>query len=189
MILLGVDEPQEIGEVLQRYVKIRRRGIRVGYIIHAGNYSVECHRILIDDYIQKLQEEKEDNIIGLFTENCDLSILFIIGYFTPMMMNIVVRRETYTNSLIKLILRKITPITLDSDNEMILFLKNLHNQLEERERISEINKLTEVKGIGVIKAKHLLEKFGSFECVKETPSHELLNYGISLDVIKELKRR
>lgn len=189
MILLGSDEPKEIGEVLRRYVEVGERGTRLGYIIHVGDYSVECHRVLIDDYIQKLYENVEDGFQNLFIGKTNLSILFIIGYFTPSMMDVVIRRETYINSLIKLLVKRIVPIVLESDYEMIIFMKNLHSVLMKEEKINEINKLIEIKGIGFTTAKMLLKKFGSIENIKNTPAYELINCGISLNVIKELKRR
>jgi len=188
VIVVSRSEPEEIFEVLSRYVKVKRYGSSTGYKVYVGSITVECNRILIDDYIQKLSEGKEDEIFEKFSEDGDYSILFIIGYFSPMIMDVVVRRETYINSLIKMISRKITPIILESDYDMILFLKNLYSYLEKEERIPEINELMEIKGVGFTRAKLLLEKFGSIENIKKASLSKLVECGISLDVAWEIRK-
>jgi len=188
VIVVSESEPEEIFEVLGRYVKVRRYGINTGYRMYVGSTTVECNRILIDDYIQRLSEGREDEIFEKFSENSDYSLLFIIGYFSPMIMDVVVRRETYTNSLIKMITRRIIPVILESDYDMILFLKNLYSHLEKEERIPEINELMEIRGVGFTRAKLLLEKFGSVENVKKAPLSKLVECGIGLDVAREIRK-
>lgn len=188
MIVVNDSEPDEIYEVLSRYIYVERYSINVGYLVQVGDITVECNRILIDDYIQKLSEEVEDEVIQSFSESSNFSILFIIGYFSPMIMDIVVRRETYISSLVKMIGRKIVPVILETDYDMILFLKNLHLFLEKEEKIAEINELMEIRGIGFARAKLLLKRFGTVENVKKASLHELIDCGIDLGTAKEIRK-
>lgn len=186
MISVGIREPEVIFEVLKRFGNVERSEREYGYFIKVGKVKIEAYRILAEDFVKMMVNEKLVELFNLCRrENEDFTILFIIGVIYPEF-HLAFRKESYLNSLIDLILERIIPVNLDSDYDMIIFLKNLHLELESREYIPEIGELVNIRGIGVNRAKILIERFGSVENIAKASLSQLVDKGIGLDVAREI---
>jgi len=186
MIVVDTNEPEEIYEVLGRFVIVKRYSINTGYRVVVGKRMIECERVLIDDYVSQI--DSLDDLIQKFNPKNDFSILFLIGYFFPAMLDTIVRRDTYLNSLAKLLTKKIFPIILETDYDMIIFLKNLHNILFDNEKMEDIKELMNIRGIGYSRAEMLIEKHGSIEEISKLTLAELVECGIGLSTAKEMRK-
>ncbi len=186
MIVVDTNEPKEIYEVLGRFVIVKRYSINTGYRVIVGKRIIECERVLIDDYVAYI--ENLDDLIQKFNPRNEFSILFLIGYFFPSMLDTIIRRDTYLSSLSKLLTKRIFPIILETDYDMIIFLKNFHNILFDGEKMDDIKELMNIRGVGYSRAEMLIEKYGTIEEISKLTLAELVECGIGLSTAKEIRK-
>ncbi|AEA47505.1 ERCC4 domain-containing protein [Archaeoglobus veneficus] len=187
MIFADDREPERIVEALQSMgITVRKKRLEVGdYLIIHGSYAVAVERKDADDYVSSIVDGRLFDQLHRLANAYELSFLCIVGKVDFSR----IRKEAFTGSLVSIALKSkgsVIPLRTDSEEEFCLVLKSINRQVEEGKlktvpRIvkkasveDSVAMLTAIPGIGVEKAKRLLEKFGSVYRVVNATIPELM---------------
>jgi ERCC4-type nuclease len=186
MILVDDREPERIFEMLKEMgVQVIRKRLEVAdYLIVHHGFMAAVERKSASDYISSIVDGRFFDQLHNLSRSYELSLFCIIG--KPEFSRI--RRDAFIGSLISIALksgRKIVPIQLESERDFCLMLKSLDRQIQRGDlktlpRLRKVDAddsvamLTAIPGVGVEKAKRLLERFGSIERVVNASIPELM---------------
>ena len=137
-----------------------------------------------NDYINSVVDGRFFDQLYNLTESYELSFLCIIG--NPDFYRM--KREAFIGSFLSIALKskgRVIPLHIENEEEFCLILKSLNKQVEggklkaapriKKAKIDDsIAMLTAIPGIGVEKARKLLEKFGSIQRVVNASIPELM---------------
>ncbi|MBO8182447.1 MAG: DNA repair protein [Archaeoglobus sp.] len=186
MIFVDDREPERIFEMLKSIGvnAIRKRLELADYLIAHQSYAVAVERKSASDYISSIADGRFFNQLHDLSKSYELSFLCVIG--RPDFSRI--SREAFVGSFLSIALkskRRIIPIQLENERDFCLMLKSLDRQLRRgdlrtapRLRKADVDDsvamLTAIPGIGIEKARRLLEKLGSIQRVVNASIPELM---------------
>ncbi|RLI84096.1 DNA repair protein [Archaeoglobales archaeon] len=186
MIFADDREPERITEILSSLgLRVVRKRLTIAdYLVYHQGYAVAIERKSASDYISSIADGRFFNQIHDLSRSYQLSFLCIVG--RPDFSRI--KRDAFIGSLLSIPLKteqRVIPIQVESDEEFCLILKSLNRQLERGnlktaprlrrvDAEDSIAMLTAIPGIGVEKARRLLEKLGSIQRVVNASIPELM---------------
>jgi ERCC4-type nuclease len=166
--------------------------------LEVGDYiigEIACERKDTGDYINSLMNGNLSTQLYELSFNYQLSYLLIEGDVASAMMERGIRRDIYVSSLVGNSLRKapegekgqIITVNLTTPYDTALFIKKLWEKLEEggsrRPRLghkpvtsneSLVYIVSSMSGIGEVKARNLIKKFGTIKNLCQASTEELL---------------
>lgn len=173
MIFVDVREPERIVEMLKLMkIEITRKKLDVAdYVIMHYNYVVAVERKDANDYINSIVDGRFFNQIYNLAKSYELSFLCVVG--KPDFYRL--KKEAFVGSFLSIALKtkgSVVPIQVENEEDFCLILKLLNKQVENgrlkafpmlrKSKIEDsVAMLTAIPGIGVEKARRLLNKFGS----------------------------
>lgn len=186
MIFVDDREPERILEMLKGmgvYVQRKRLDLADYLISHQG-YAVAVERKSASDYVSSIADGRFFDQLYNLSKSYELSFLCLIG--RPDFSRI--SRDAFIGSFLSVALksnRRIIPVQLENEWDFCLLLKSLDRQLRRgdlkaapRLRKADVDDsiamLTAIPGIGVEKARRLLEKLGSIQRVVNASIPELM---------------
>jgi len=173
MIFVDVREPNRIVETLKLMgIEVKRKKLDVAdYLVAYSNYVIAIERKDADDYLNSIIDGRFFDQMYNMSKSYELSFLFIVGDLDFGKF----RKEAFLGSLLSVSLKtkgKVVPIQVSDEFEFCTALRLLNSQIESgrvkafpmlrKARVEDsVAMLTAIPGIGVEKARRLLEKFGS----------------------------
>jgi len=186
MILVDAREPERIVEMLKSMnVEAKRKRLDVAdYVITHYNYVVAVERKDANDYVNSIVDGRFFNQIYNLAKSYELSFLCVIG--KPDFNRL--KKEAFVGSFLSIALKtkgKVVPMQVESEKDFCLILKSLNKQIEngrleafpmlKKSKVEDsVTMLTAIPGIGVGKAKRLLNKFGSIHGVVNASISDLM---------------
>jgi len=187
VILADDREPERIIQTLGSMgVEVERKRLEVGdYCVVNASVEVAVERKSVNDFESSIIDGRLFDQVHRLRRRYPLSFLCVIGPFNSWKERI--SKDAYIGGILSVALTAfeafeslkgiVVPLRLESEEEFCLLLKNLDRKvssgklkvypriIRKAEVDDSIAMLTAIPGIGVEKAKKLLEKFGSIHAV------------------------
>lgn len=173
MILVDVREPERIVEMLKSMgVRLHKRRLSIAdYVITHSSYSIAVERKDANDYVNSILDGRLFDQVYNLSKSYEVSFICIIG--TPDFDRL--KKEAFLGSLLSIALKtkgRVVPVQFENEFDFCLALKLLNRQVENGKVTAfpmlrkfkvedSIAMLTAIPGIGVEKARRLLNRFGS----------------------------
>ncbi len=173
MILVDVREPERIVEMLKSMgVELHKRRLSIAdYVITHSSYSIAVERKNANDYVNSILDGRLFDQVYNLSKSYEVSFICIIG--TPDFDRL--KKEAFLGSLLSIALKtkgRVVPVQFENEFDFCLALKLLNRQVENGKVTAfpmlrkfkvedSIAMLTAIPGIGVEKARRLLNRFGS----------------------------
>lgn len=173
MILVDVREPERIVEMLKSMgVELHTRRLSIAdYVITHSSYSIAVERKDANDYLNSILDGRLFDQVYNLSKSYEVSFICIIG--TPDFVRL--KKEAFLGSLLSIALKtkgRVVPVQFENEFDFCLALKLLNRQVENGKVTAfpmlrkfkvedSIAMLTAIPGIGVEKARRLLNRFGS----------------------------
>jgi len=182
MIFADSREPDRIVEMLKSMgVEVQRKRLSVAdYLITYSSYAIAVERKDADDYVNSIADGRLFDQLYRLTRLYELSFICVIGNVDFYRM----RRDAFIGSIVSIALKSrgsVVPLWVKDEKDFCLVLKSLNRQVEggrikatprivKKASIDDsVAMLMAIPGVGVEKAKKLLERFGSvFRVVNAT---------------------
>ena len=197
MILVHPNEPKEIKDFLiSQGIPVRDEpSLQFDYLFAVGENRIAVERKDAPDFVASIIDARLFTQLYYMSVLCPHSYLVVIGNITEALIERSFKREGYIGALISASLKTapegcqghVSVVVLDTMPDFMLFLKLLHNKLEEgdfvrypRVNISKhepqslaIATLSTLPGVGEVYAEKLLKRFKTLYKVFTASQYEL----------------
>jgi len=196
-VFIHPNEPQEIKQYLvSQSVPVKEEpSLPFDYLVVVRENRVAVERKEAPDFVQSIIDARLFNQLYYMSLYAPLSYLVVIGNITEALIERSFRREGYIGALISATIKRapegfqgyVSVVSLDTLPDFMLFLRLLHNKLEEGDFVRlpravakksdakylAVATLATLPGVGEAYAKKLIDKFGTIYNVVNAPYSEL----------------
>jgi len=196
-VFMHPNEPSEIKQYLvSQAIPVKEEpSLPFDYLVVVGENRVAVERKEAPDFVQSIIDARLFNQLYYMSLYAPLSYLVVIGNITEALIERSFRRDGYIGALISATIKRapdgfqgyINVVSLDTLPDFMLFLRLLHNKLDEGDftrlpRVSvrktdtkylAVATLATLPGVGEAYAKKLIDKFGTIYNVVNAPYTEL----------------
>jgi ERCC4-type nuclease len=196
-VFIHPNEPREIKQYLiSQAIPVKEESsLPFDYLVVVGENRVAVERKEAPDFVQSIIDARLFNQLYYMSLYAPISYLVIIGNITEALIDRNFRRDGYIGALISATIKRapdgyqghVNVVNLDTLPDFMLFLKLLHNKLDEGDFIRlprpsvrkddrkylAVATLATLPSIGEVYAKKLIERFGSIYNVVNASYSEL----------------